>query len=250
MSGWDAPTGSWDSRQEPDEAGGPDDQGYQPGEPTGGHRNVRGGDGRPRAGRGGLPGYEQAQNHDQATADYDQGPDYRQGSGHGQQGHGQQGYGQQGYGSGTAPQPGFGSGTGGQMVRYGQRQADEPPHGSGPHGPGPQRALGSGPLGSPPAQGSQAALDPLTAPGTFSSGPQAPLGPPSTFDSRPPRPLGPVPPTPPVPQASLGSGPQGVVGYGEQPTAAYRQYAADEPTRCGWSDAGDQPGYGDRPGYG
>jgi len=225
MSGWDAPTGSWDSRQEPDEAGGPDDQGHQPGEPTGGYRTVRGGDARLRAGRRGLPGYEQAQN-------YEQGPDY----------------GQQGYGSGT----------GGQMVRYGQRETDESRFGSGqhgtvgvgPHGTGPQRAMGSGPLSSPPAQGSQAAVDPLTAPGTFSSGPQDPLGPQSTFDSGPRRAIGPVPPSPQVPQASLGSGPQGVVGYGEQPTAAYRQYGADEPTRSGWSDAPDQQRYGDRPGYG
>src|SRR5579859_6952453 len=117
MSGWDAPTGSWDSRHEPDEAGGPDDQGYQPGEPTGGYRTVRGGDNRLRAGRRGLPGYEQAQN--------DQGPDY-----------GQQGYGQQGYGQ----QQGYGSGPGAQMVRYGQRPADEAPFGSGPHG-----TPGSGP---------------------------------------------------------------------------------------------------------
>ena len=189
MSGWDAPTGSWDSPQKPDEAGGPDDQGYPPGEPAGGYRTARGGDGRLRAGRRGLPGYEQAQGHDE-------GPDY-------------------------GPQA-YGSGPGGQMVRYGQRQADEPrfgsgPHGTvgaGPHGTGPQRAMGSGPLSSPPPQGSPAAVDPLTAPGTF------------------------------------GSGPQDMVGYGEQPTAAYRQYGADEPTRSGWSGAPDQQGYGDRPGYG
>src|SRR5260370_40370590 len=113
MSGWDAATGSWDSRQEPDEAGGPDDQGYQPGEPTGGHRNVRGGDGRLRAGRRGLPGYEQAQNHDQATADYDQGPDYRQGSGPAPQGHRQQGHGPPGYRPARAPQTHVRSGAGG-----------------------------------------------------------------------------------------------------------------------------------------
>ena len=73
MSGWDAPTGSWDSPQEPDESGGPDEQGYQQGEPTGGYHTVRGGEGMLRAGRRGLPGYEQAQNYDQGTAGHDQG---------------------------------------------------------------------------------------------------------------------------------------------------------------------------------
>jgi hypothetical protein len=116
MSGWDAPTGNWDSRPEPDESGGPDEQDYQQGEPTGGHRAVRAGDGRLRAGRRGLPGYEQAQNHDQAPGDYDSG------SGYGQP----PGYGQQGYGPGTGPQPSFWSGSGaGQMVRYGQRPPDD-----------------------------------------------------------------------------------------------------------------------------
>ena len=49
MSSWDAPTGNWDSRQEPDESGRPEDQGYEPGEPTDGYRTMRGGDGRLRA---------------------------------------------------------------------------------------------------------------------------------------------------------------------------------------------------------
>jgi hypothetical protein len=53
-----------------------------------------------------------------------------------------------------------------------------------------------------------------------------------------------------VPQAALGSDPQGVAAYGEEATGAYRQYGADEPTRSGWSGAGDQQGYDDRPGYG
>ena len=39
-------------------------------------------------------------------------------------------------------------------------------------------------------------------------------------------------------------------GYGEGATAAYRQYGADDSTRSGWSDAGDQQGYGDRQSYG
>src|SRR5580704_7998737 len=235
MSSWDAPTGSWDSSQEPDESGGPDEQGYQQGEPTGGHHAGRGGGGKPRAGRRGLPGYEQAQNDDQVPGQYDSG------SGYGQQ----PGYGQQGYGPGTSPQPSFRSGSGaGQMVRYGQRPADD-------------HAFGSGPQATP---------SPLDAPGTFgslpsgpqrplSSGPQDPLssGPQSTFSSGPRRAIGSAPQspqTPPVPQAAFGSGPQGVVGYGEGATAAYRQYGADDPTRSNWSDTGDQQGYGDQPGYG
>ena len=129
MSSWDAPTGSWDSHQEPDESGGPEEQGYQQGEPTGGYRTVRGGEGRLRAGRRGLPGYEQAQNYDQAPAGYDQGSGYGEQAGYGQQ----PGYGSgPGYGPETSQQPGFGSGTdGGQMVRYGQRPQDEA-FGSGP----------------------------------------------------------------------------------------------------------------------
>src|SRR5437763_15501876 len=105
MSSWDAPTGSWDSREEPDESGGPDEQGYQQGEPTGGYRTMRGGEGRVRAGRRGLPGYDQAENHDQGTAGYGQG--YGQDAGYGQQpGYRQQpGYGQQ---PGDGRQPGYG----------------------------------------------------------------------------------------------------------------------------------------------
>ena len=104
MSSWDAPTGNWESRPEPDEAGGPGEQDYQQGEPAGGHHAGRGGEGRMRAGRRGLPGYDQAQA--QAGYGYPQQP-YQEGYGaYGyqeqyaypqQQGYGQQGYGQEGY---------------------------------------------------------------------------------------------------------------------------------------------------------
>src|SRR5579859_5037119 len=118
MSSWDAPTGNWDSRPEPDEAGGPGEQGYQQGEPGGQH--ARGADGRLRTGRRALPGYDQAQNLDQGADSYDQGTSYGQGAGYDQgtgygqaSGYGQgSGYGQQpvydpvsGYGPSTAPQP-------------------------------------------------------------------------------------------------------------------------------------------------
>src|SRR5712691_786508 len=103
MSSWDTPTGNWDSRQEPDESGRPEDQGYEPGEPTDGYRTMRGGDSRLRTGRRGLPGYEKQ-------------PGYGQQSGYGQQpGYGQQsGYGSgQAYGPDTGPLPGYGAAPGG-----------------------------------------------------------------------------------------------------------------------------------------
>jgi hypothetical protein len=66
MSGWDAPTGgSWDSGDE-HEGARSDDQGYQQAQPTGGYRAAQG-DGILRAGRRGLPGYDQAQNYDQSA---------------------------------------------------------------------------------------------------------------------------------------------------------------------------------------
>jgi hypothetical protein len=266
MSSWDAPTGSWDSRQEPDESGGPDEQSYQQGEPTGGYRTMRGGDGRIRTGRRGLPGYEQAQNYEQASG-YDQAPGYRQDADYGQQsGYAQQSeYGQQsGYGqqSEYGQQPGYGSAPGGgQMVRYGQRPADEPPFGSPASGPPPSgsHASGSHASGSH-ASGSHASgshASGARASGAHASGPQPPLGAPtedplnsghwSAVNSGPRRVLG---PGPQVPQASPGSGPYGVVGDDEQVTAAYRRYGSEEPARSGWSDSDHQPGYGDQPGYG
>src|SRR5204862_67727 len=69
----------------------------------------------------------------------------------------------------------------------------------------------------------------------------------SSFNSGPRRALG---PGSQVPQASPGSGPNGVVGYGDGGTGAYRRYADDEPTRPGWSDPGQQPGYAGQAGYG
>ena len=102
MSGWDAPTGSWDARQEPDESGRPDEQDHRPGEPADGYRTMPGGEGRVRAGRRGLPGYDQAQDQDQATIRYDQAPGHGQAPGYGYA----PGYGQlSGYGPAPGPQP-------------------------------------------------------------------------------------------------------------------------------------------------
>jgi len=239
MTGWDAPTGSWDSRQEPDGRARPDERGYQQDEPEGGYHAARGGEGRRRAGRRGLPGYDQAQGDDQTMAEYDQGPGYGPEPGRGPgSGHGQQpGYGlQPDYGPGASPQPGYASGPGGsgtgQMVRYGQRPADEPAFGSGPQGPAARGAFGSGPQ-DPPGSGR------AEPPGTGPRGPLSPV-PQGTFDTGPRRAIGATSPQ---------QAPQGV-GYGERARGAYRQYGADEPARPGWSDAGDRPGYGAQPVYG
>ena len=67
MSSWDAPTGSWDRRPDPDGSGESDDQDFQPGQSTGGYRATRSGEGVLRAGRRGLPGYDQAQSYEQGT---------------------------------------------------------------------------------------------------------------------------------------------------------------------------------------
>jgi len=122
---------------------------------------------------------------------------------------------------------------------------------------------GSDPLSAPPAQGPKTTPNPLTAPGPFgspASGPQRPLGSAaedplgtgslSAFNSSPRRALGPGSQVPQVPQASPGSGPNGVVGYDDGATGAYRRYGDEEPTRSGWSDPGQQPGYGGQAGYG
>jgi hypothetical protein len=106
MSGWDAPTGNWDSGDEP-EAPGSDDQGYQQTQSTGAHRATRG-ESILRAGRRGLPGYDQAQNYDQ-SAGYDQPGGYGQSGGYDQP--------TVAYGQGTGAGPAYGTG----------------PVGSGPH---------------------------------------------------------------------------------------------------------------------
>src|SRR5260370_42221446 len=132
MSSWDGPTGGRDSRQEPDESGVPDEQGFQQDEASGSYRTMRGGEGRLRSGRGSLPGYDQAQNYDQATAGY--------GQGYGDQGYGQDaGYGQQpGYGAGqgfrpdTGPQPGHGPGPRGRPRRRGGGGGRRGGRGEGP----------------------------------------------------------------------------------------------------------------------
>ena len=106
MSGWDSPTGSWDSGPEP-EGSGSDDQGYQQSQPTGGHRTIRGHEGTLRAGRRGLPGYDQAQDYDESSG-YDQAQNYDQSSGYDQ-------------GSGYGQRPSYGQGSGhSQDSGYGQ----------------------------------------------------------------------------------------------------------------------------------
>jgi hypothetical protein len=153
MSGWDAPTGSWDAREEPEETNGPGEQGYQQDQSTAGHGAARGGERPLRAGRRGLPGYDQAEAHDQAEA-YE-GSSYGSGSGYGNA----SGY---GGGSGYGSESGYGPGTG-----YGQQpvyepvtgSGQQPSFGSGTQAPGtpssaPRRAIAQGP------QRPQAALGP------------------------------------------------------------------------------------------
>lgn len=103
MSSWDAPTGSWDSGAEPEDSGS-DDRGYQQSQPAGGYRTAGGGDGFLRAGRRGLPGYDQAQSYEQSVG-YDQRTGYDQGAGHDQGAGG-------GSGSSWGQQPGYGEGSG------------------------------------------------------------------------------------------------------------------------------------------
>src|ERR1035441_1575909 len=158
MSGWDAPTGSRASREEPEESGGPDERGYQPDQPTVGYHAARGGERPLRAGRRGLPGYDKAQSYDQPT-DYENGSGYAPGSGYPSGA----GYGQ---GSGYGQQPGFGSGS------------------QSPLSSGPQRSIAPGPQ-NPASADTQRVIAP---------GAQAPVGPPP--GSAPRRAIGPGPQLP------------------------------------------------------
>jgi hypothetical protein len=235
MSGWDAPTGSWDSGEEP-EGSRSDEQGYQQTQPTGGHW-AAGGEGILRAGRRGLPGYEQAQSYDQPGG-YDQGTAaYAPGAG------AQQAT----YGPGTVPA---------STARYGQGPDEEPGYGTVPQAPvgsepqtgqasqGPsvfRRAVGSGSQsagsydrgesGAYPAFGSQEAS--VTA---WSGADDQDYGTQAYRQQQP---------------AEAGYGQQPAeAGYGQQPGLGqdYRTLAFGQP---GY----DQPGYGQRdygpgaPGY-
>jgi len=219
MSGWDAPSGSWDAREEPEESNGPGEQGYQQGQSTAGHRAPRGSEGPLRAGRRGLPGYDQAEAYEQ-PAGYDSGSGYGSVSGYGPG----PGYGQQPLYepvTGSGQQPGFGSG-----LQVPGTPANTP-------SPGPRRAIAPGP------QRPQAALGP---------GPSAAVG---YDESR----TGPFPgygsAEGNAPSWSDASDQQGYPsprsypaqqGFGSQPGyGADRDYGADQDY---------QPQRGARPGYG
>src|SRR5580704_15200715 len=135
MSGWDAPTGSWDAHEEPEETNGPGEQGYQQDQSTAGHGAARGSERPPRAGRRGLPGYDQAEAYEESS--------YGSGSGYGSR-------------SGYDSESGYGPGTG-----YGQQPVYEPVTGSGQ-----QPSFGSG---------TQASGTPSSAPRrAIAQGPQRP----------------------------------------------------------------------------
>jgi hypothetical protein len=213
MTGWDTPTGTWDSSAQP-EGSGSDDLGYQEGQPSGGYRTARGGEGVPRTGRKGLPGYNQAQNYEQ-SGDYDQGAGYGPGPSYEQQ----PAY---GHGSGYQSQPGYGPGTGAQQATYGPRSED-------PLGSGPRNVIGSGSQAPQMPQASQG----QTGPHAAWSGGDDPLGNGS--------------------QQAFGRSGYGDQGYRQQSGAAQDQgqgaFGQQEYSQPGYGQPGyGQPGYG-QPGY-
>lgn len=125
MSSWDAPTGSSDPGAEPEDSGS-DDRGYQPSQPAGGYPTAGSGEGFHRAGRRGLPGYDEAQSYEQSAGN-DQGTGYdeRAGYGSGSSWAQQPGYGER---SGYWSQPGYGAqsqvDSGAQTFQTPQGQAD------------------------------------------------------------------------------------------------------------------------------
>ena len=232
--------------QEPEESGGPDEQGYQPGEPAGSHRAVRGGEAGFAPGEEACPATTRRKTttRRRANTTRDRATDSSRA---------------------TASKVTASKVTGREPARSRASGQDRVPGRWSATGNGPRTSSGSvpgrrtpsarvprvawapGPLSSPPAQRPQATPSPLDAPGTFGSlpsGPQRPLS------------SGPQDPLSSGPRRAIGSASAGIAGYGEETTGAYRQYGADDPSRSGWSDAGDQPGYasqqgyGDRPSYG
>jgi hypothetical protein len=255
MSGWDSPTGNWDSGSEP-EGSGSGDQGYQ----QIGSRTIRDSEGTLRTGRRGLPGYDHAQGYDQPSGydqgygqrpGYAQGPGYGQDSGYGQQsgysqepGYGQEsvygqesGYGQQsGYGQdpGYAQQSGYGQDRGyaqqsghGQQLGYAQATAPAQvlSYGEGPGDESAYRTESRSPLGS---------------------GPQTPVGTASqTMQAAPTAGL-------PVSRHAIGSGSQATLssappsslGYEQDSSGAYPGYDPAEGSRMAWPGVDDQRGLG------
>jgi hypothetical protein len=222
MSGWDSPTGSWDSGPEP-EGSGSDDQGYQQSQPTGGYRTVQGGEAVLRAGRRGLPGYDQAQGYDQPQG-------YAPGSGHGQE----HGYSQEhgyGPGSGYGQEAGYGPGSG-----YGQDQGYGPQSGRGQ-----QSGYDAGTSPAPVMRYGQGPQDPLGGGSQTVPAPQAGLPVPRRAISS-----GPQNTAGSGPQNTVGSGPQAPLGYDQGSGRAYPGYDPAEGGRAPWPGVDDQPGFGNQ----
>ena len=219
MSSWDAPTGNWDASEEPEERSGPDQS-------TSGQWAPRGTEGPHRAGRRGLPGYDQAETDEQAAG-------YGSGSGYGSSGYGP--------GSGYGQQPVYEPVTGGgQQASFGSGPgAPAPPQ--NPSSSAPRRAIAPGP------QRPQAALGP---------GPSAAMG----YDE--PR-TGPLPGygtaegNPPSWSDTSDRpgyrGPQDYPaqqGFGSQPGyGAYRDFGTDYQTQRGARSGYGPEGSGGEPGY-
>src|SRR5580704_15289823 len=215
MSGWDSPTGSWDSAPEP-EGSGSDDQGYQQSQPTAGHRTIRGDEGVLRAGRRSLPVYDQAQNYDPSSG-YDQGPGYGQGPRYDQRpGYGQQpgyaqdsGYGQQ---SGYGPESGYGQDRGhGSQSSYGQQPGYEPATTAAP-----VVRYGQGPGDEP----------------GYQTGPAPQAGPPV-----PRRAIS------AGPQNGVSSGPHASLGYDQAASGPHPAYDSVGGSQAAWPGVDDQPGF-------
>ena len=246
MSGWDSPTGNWDSGPEP-EGSGSDDQGYQPGQPTGGHRAIRGGEGilrtgpkRPARLRPGakLRSVPRATTSSPATvsplrpAGYGQQPGYGQEPGYGQDsGYGQRSRLRSGSGYGSSPVTASSPVT----VRTRLRPAAWLRPGSGygqqpGYGQDPVTASSPVTVSSPPTASSRSTArslvtvsSPVTARPAYS---QQPGLQPAAW-VRPAawcRSAGPTGAAPcgglPVPRRAISSGPQSAVGSGPQSSRA------------------------------
>jgi hypothetical protein len=272
MSGWDAPTGGWESDEE-SAGSGSDDQDPRQTQPMGGYRAAGGADRILRPGRRGLPGYdqaqsEQAQSFDQTVrynqpqspdqrydqtwrvdqpassaqtvrddpgqpAAYDQGSGYPARSGY----EPRSGYGQQ---QPDYSQQGYGQQDYGQASGYSAQ-------GGYPQGTGAQPGYGAG-TGQVERYGQDYTGHGTAPQGQIGSGPQSPVDP-----------LSQTIPASSWPSVSRraggnqGQGNQGQGGYDRAPSGPYPASGSADASPTAWSAADDPLGSGNRalgqPGY-